>query len=140
MAPRTDRTRTNQLTGLSKDKITETYDRGDQHMLDQAKWHFDCFYTNNVDNTWDGGMWRERGVRNQKDVPTNGYAIVAAQLAKSYPTATVHNNLTNTDRTYLQIAQDIYSWIKAQFLRTGGGMKNSILVGQPRLGRQPVHL
>jgi hypothetical protein len=158
------------LTGLGKDKITETYYRfenthstnrfgnarcwiindsdwnddyswqsqfaisayaatGDQHMLDQAKWHFDYFYSNNVDNTWDGGMWRERGVRNQKDIPTNGYAIVAIQLARYYPNATVHNNLTNTDRTYLQITQDIYSWIKVKFLRTDGGVKNSISSG-----------
>ncbi|MDF2989175.1 MAG: uncharacterized protein K0R50_4685, partial [Eubacterium sp.] len=99
---------------------------GDQYMLDQAKWHFNFFYSNNVDNTWGGGMWRERGVRDQKDVPTNGWAIVAAQLAKYYPNEKVHNNLTNTDRTYKEIAQDIYSWIKTSFMRPDGGIENSI--------------
>ena len=99
---------------------------GDQHMLDQAKWHFNYFYTNYVDSTWGGGMWRERGVQNQKDVPTNGWAIVAAKLAKYYPTTTVHNNSYNTDKTYIQIAIDMYNWMKSNFMRADGGIENSI--------------
>ncbi len=158
------------LTGLNKDKISETYYRyenthcadrfgnskcwiandsdwnddyswqaqftmsayaatGDQHLLDQAKWHFDYFYANNVDDTWGGGMWRERTVRNQKDVPTNGWGIVAAQLGKYYPNTTLHNNLTGADRTYLQMAQDTYNWIKTSFMRPDGGIENSFSSG-----------
>ena len=97
----------------------------DPHILEQAKWHFDYFYANNVDYTWGGGMWRERHVRDQKDIPTNGFAIVAAQLAKYYPDEKIHNNLTGTDMTYLEIADEIYQWIKTSFMREDGGIENS---------------
>ncbi|HHW00852.1 MAG TPA: hypothetical protein GXX36_15045 [Clostridiaceae bacterium] len=97
----------------------------DPHILEQAKWHFDYLYSNNVDDVWGGGMWRERHVRDQKDVPTNGFGIVAAQLAKYYPEEKIHNNLTGTDKTYLEIADDIYQWIKKSFMREDGGIENS---------------
>ncbi len=98
---------------------------GDQHILDQAKWHFDYLYSNNTDDTFGGGMWRERGVRDQKDIPTNGFAIVAAQLAKYYPDEKIHNNLTGTDMTYQEIAADLYRWMKESFMREDGGIENS---------------
>ncbi|MBB6670040.1 fibronectin type III domain-containing protein [Cohnella nanjingensis] len=101
----------------------------DQHMLDQAKWHFDFFYSNNVDDKYGGGMWRERSARNQKDVPTNGWAIVATELSKYYPSVKVHNNLMNTDKTYLEIAEDIYDWMKTSFMRPDGGIENSFSDG-----------
>jgi predicted alpha-1,6-mannanase (GH76 family) len=99
---------------------------GDPHMRDQAKWHTDFFYKSYYDNIDGGGFWRERGVQDQKDVPSNGFAIAAAELARYYPTATVHNDPLNVDRTYLQIAQDTYNWLKASFLRSDGGFENSI--------------
>lgn len=98
---------------------------GDQHMLDQAKWHFDFFYKTSVDDTWGGGMWRERSVQNQKDVPTNGWAIVAAQLAKYYPDEMV-TDADGVSRTYKEAAIDMYNWIKASFMRPDGGIENSI--------------
>ncbi|WP_051571864.1 chitobiase/beta-hexosaminidase C-terminal domain-containing protein [Ruminiclostridium cellobioparum] len=102
---------------------------GDQHMLDQAKWHFDFFYKTSVDDTWGGGMWRERSVQNQKDVPTNGWAIVAAQLAKYYPDEKV-TDADGVSRTYKEAAIDIYNWVKASFMRPDGGIENSITTGK----------
>jgi predicted alpha-1,6-mannanase (GH76 family) len=98
---------------------------GDQHMLDQAKWHTDFFYKDFYDSTYGGGFWRERATKDQKDVPSNGFGIAAAELARYYPTGTVHNNPMNVDKTYLQIAQDTYNWLKSSFLRSDGGLKNS---------------
>ncbi|MFE0361012.1 glycoside hydrolase family 76 protein [Streptomyces griseoaurantiacus] len=98
---------------------------GDRHMRDQAKWHVDFFYRDYYDDAHGGGFWRERGTKDQKDVPSNGFAIAAAELARYYPDATVHNNPLNTDRTYLQIAQDTYAWLKKSFLRPDGGFENS---------------
>ncbi len=98
---------------------------GDAHMLEQAKWHFDFFYGTSVDNTWGGGMWRERSVQNQKDVPTNGWAIVAAQLAKYYPDEKVTDR-NGVSRTYKEAAIDMYNWVKASFMRPDGGIENSI--------------
>lgn len=98
---------------------------GDQHMLAQAKWHTDFFYRDYYDNTYGGGFWRERGTKDQKDVPSNGFAIAAAELARYYPTSTVHNNPLGVDRTYLQIARDTYDWLKNSFLRSDGGFENS---------------
>ncbi|MEW9697563.1 glycoside hydrolase family 76 protein [Paenibacillus sp. SI8] len=103
---------------------------GDQHMLDQAKWHTDFFYRDYYDTTYGGGFWRERGVADQKDVPSNGFAISAAILAKYYPNVTVHNNPTNTDKTYLQIAQDTYTWLKSAFMGADGSIQNSKSVGR----------
>ncbi len=37
----------------------------------------------------------------------------------------MHNNPLNTDKTYLQIAQDTYDWLKKSFLRPDGGFENS---------------
>ncbi|MFG1905654.1 glycoside hydrolase family 76 protein [Kribbella sp. NPDC048928] len=99
---------------------------GDRHLLDQAKWHTDFFYRDFYDNTHGGGFWRERGTKDQKDVPSNGFAIAAAELARYYPTEAVHNNPLDTDKTYLQIAKDTYDWLKASFLRPDGGFENSI--------------
>jgi hypothetical protein len=98
---------------------------GDMHMRDQARWHFDFFYQDYYDDVHGGGFWRERGTQDQKDVPSNGFAIAAAELARYYPDATVHNNPLNTDKTYLQIAQDTYNWLKTSFLRQDGGFENS---------------
>jgi uncharacterized protein YyaL (SSP411 family) len=98
---------------------------GDRHMRDQAKWHVDFFYRDYYDDVHGGGFWRERGTKDQKDVPSNGFAIAAAELARYYPDATVHNNPLNIDRTYLQIAQDTYAWLKKSFLRPDGGFENS---------------
>jgi predicted alpha-1,6-mannanase (GH76 family) len=99
---------------------------GDRHLLDQAKWHTDFFYRDFYDDTHGGGFWRERATKDQKDVPSNGFAIAAAELARYYPTEAVHNNPLNTDKSYLQIAQDTYDWLKASFLRPDGGFENSI--------------
>jgi predicted alpha-1,6-mannanase (GH76 family) len=98
---------------------------GDMHMRDQARWHFDFFYQDYYDDVYGGGFWRERGTQDQKDVPSNGFAIAAAELARYYPDATVHNNPLNTDKTYLQIAQDTYNWLKTSFMRPDGGFENS---------------
>ncbi|WP_329132004.1 glycoside hydrolase family 76 protein [Streptomyces sp. NBC_00670] len=98
---------------------------GDRHMRDQAKWHLDFFYRDYYDDVHGGGFWRERATKDQKDVPSNGFAIAAAELARYYPDVTVHNNPTNTDKTYLQIAQDTYDWLKKSFLRPDGGLENS---------------
>ncbi|MEU1534708.1 glycoside hydrolase family 76 protein [Streptomyces fagopyri] len=98
---------------------------GDQHMLDQAKWHLDFFYKDYYDSVDGGGFWRERTAKDQKDVPSNGFGIAAAELARYYPNVTVHNNPMNTDKTYLQIAQDTYNWLKASFLRSDGSLQNS---------------
>lgn len=98
---------------------------GDRHMLDQAKWHTDFFYKDFYDDAHGGGFWRERATKDQKDVPSNGFGIAAAELARYYPNATVHNNPMNTDKTYLQIAQDTYNWLKSSFLRSDGGFENS---------------
>jgi predicted alpha-1,6-mannanase (GH76 family) len=98
---------------------------GDMHMRDQARWHFDFFYRDYYDDVHGGGFWRERGTQDQKDVPSNGFAIDAAELARYYPDATVHNNPLNTDKTYLQIAEDTYNWLKASFMRPDGGIENS---------------
>lgn len=94
-------------------------------MLAQAKWHMEFFYKDYYDNGYGGGFWRQRSVQDQKDVPSNGFAIAAAGLARYDSTATVHNNPLNIDRTYQQIAQDTYAWLKASFLRSDGGFKNS---------------
>lgn len=101
----------------------------DQHMLDQAKWHFDYFYSHTIDDIWGGGMWRERTVNDQKDIPTNGFAIVAAQLAQYYPEEKVMNLSTSEENTYLEIAQSIYDWIKVTFMRPDGGIMNSLSTG-----------
>jgi uncharacterized protein YyaL (SSP411 family) len=98
---------------------------GDQHMLDQAKWHTDFFYRDYYDTAYGGGFWRERNTKDQKDVPSNGFGIAAAELARYYPTARVHNNPMNVDRTYLQIAQDTYNWIKTSFVKSDGRVANS---------------
>jgi predicted alpha-1,6-mannanase (GH76 family) len=98
---------------------------GDPHMLAQAKWHTDFFYQDYYDNAYGGGFWRERGTKDQKDVPSNGFAIAAAELARYYPATTVHNDPLNVDKTYLQIAKDTYNWLKASFLRSDGGVQNS---------------
>ena len=98
---------------------------GDAHMRDQAKWHTDFFYRDYYDNEHGGGFWRERGTKDQKDVPSNGFAIAAAELARYYPAEKVHNNPLNIDRTYLQIAQEDYDWLKASFLKADGRFENS---------------
>lgn len=98
---------------------------GDRHLLDQAKWHTDFFYRDFYDDAYGGGFWRERGTKDQKDVPSNGFAIAAAGLARYYPTEKVHNNPLSTDKTYLEIGQDTYDWLKASFLRPDGRFENS---------------
>ncbi|MEU8227510.1 glycoside hydrolase family 76 protein [Kribbella sp. NPDC048915] len=98
---------------------------GDAHLLDQAKWHTDFFYRGYYDDEYGGGFWRERGTKDQKDVPSNGFAIAAAELARYYPTEKVHNDPLGTDKTYEQIATDTYTWLKQSFLRADGSFANS---------------
>lgn len=98
---------------------------GDRHLREQAKWHTDFFYRRYYDDAYGGGFWRERGTKDQKDVPSNGFAIAAAELARYYPTETVHNDPLGTGRTYLGIAKDTYDWLKDSFLRADGRLENS---------------
>ncbi|GAA1584034.1 MULTISPECIES: glycoside hydrolase family 76 protein [Kribbella] len=98
---------------------------GDRHLREQAKWHTDFFYRGYYDDAYGGGFWRERGTKDQKDVPSNGFAIAAAELARYYPTETVHNDPLGTGRTYLEIAKDTYDWLKDSFLRADGRFENS---------------